>query len=126
MYPSGEDFAGCVHEQIAFSFEEIANGVTAIEAELAEAAGKDKPKRAPSTQGDRNLADETSLLTLVPRSGKTQRAWCCGHTPGDDRPPSGNGSQARCRSFPQGSLHCGRGRQTRAHASPPSEPWRGC
>jgi transposase len=34
-------------EQIAFAFDEIATGVAAIEAELAKAGGKDKPKRAP-------------------------------------------------------------------------------
>ena len=34
-------------EQIAFVFDEIATGVAAIEAELAEAGGKDKPERAP-------------------------------------------------------------------------------
>ncbi|TMJ81950.1 MAG: IS66 family transposase [Alphaproteobacteria bacterium] len=34
-------------EQIAFAFDEIATGVAAIEAELANAGGKDKPKRAP-------------------------------------------------------------------------------
>jgi transposase len=34
-------------EQIAFVFDEIAIGVAAVEAELAKAGGKDKPKRAP-------------------------------------------------------------------------------
>ncbi len=34
-------------EQIAFAFDEIATGVAAIEAELANAGDKDKPKRAP-------------------------------------------------------------------------------
>jgi len=34
-------------EQIAFVFDEIAIGVAVVEAELAKAGGKDKPKRAP-------------------------------------------------------------------------------
>ena len=53
-------------EQIAFVFDEIATGVAAIEAELAKAGGKDKPKRAPRARKEFGTHLERVEIVIEP------------------------------------------------------------
>jgi transposase len=53
-------------EQIAFVFDEIAIGVAAVEAELAKAAGTDKPKRAPRPRKEFGAHLERVEIVLEP------------------------------------------------------------